>query len=213
VLPARFFASRTAVWEAVVAEARHSRQCGQPVLVGTRTIAESEALAARFDAAGMEYRLLNGTQDADEAAIIDRAGEPGAITLATNMAGRGTDIRLASGVAECGGLYVIGTERHESSRIDRQLIGRAARQGDPGRARFFLSAEDELVRLHAPSLAQQMQHAASAGSADGACQLDFTPQVDEVQRRVEGERYHRRRQLFQQDRIREHVLAKFAQED
>ena len=132
-------------WQAVVASIEQHRRAGRPVLVGTRSVKASEHLASLLDKAGLPYRLLNARQDRDEAEIIARAGEPGCITVATNMAGRGTDIKLAPGVAEGGGLHVIATELHDSGRIDRQLFGRCARQGDPGSCEAILAVEDDLV--------------------------------------------------------------------
>lgn len=154
--PDRVYARSGEKWRAVLAsiEARH--RAGQPVLIGTRSVAASEHLASLLDAAGLEYRLLNARQDRDEAEIVARAGEPGRITVATNMAGRGTDIRLAPGVAERGGLHVICTERHDSGRIDRQLFGRCGRQGDPGSCEVLASLEDDLAASHLPSLAARM---------------------------------------------------------
>jgi preprotein translocase subunit SecA len=148
--PDRFFREESAKWAAVVEEIETLHRSGRPLLVGTRSVAASELLAARLAARGLDVHVLNATRLAEEAAIIALAGERGRITIATNMAGRGTDIRLGAGVAEVGGLHVIATERHESSRVDRQLFGRAGRQGDPGSAQAFVSAEDELPRRHLP---------------------------------------------------------------
>lgn len=141
----RFFPDLESKLEAVVTDVAEHHRIGRPVLVGTRNVSTSEEIAARLRARGFTLRLLNALNDKEEAAIVAVAGEPGAITIATNMAGRGTDIVLGDGVAELGGLHVIATERHESHRIDRQLFGRAARQGDPGSAVAYVSAEDELL--------------------------------------------------------------------
>jgi preprotein translocase subunit SecA len=137
-------------WQAVVASIEQHRRARRPVLVGTRSVKASEHLASQLDKAGLPYRLLNARQDRDEAEIIARAGEPGCITVATNMAGRGTDIKLALGVAEGGGLHVIATELHDSGRIDRQLFGRGGRQGDPGSCEAILAIEDDLVKSFFP---------------------------------------------------------------
>jgi preprotein translocase subunit SecA len=141
-----------AKWQAVLARVSDLRRQDRPILIGTRSVAASEHLSALLTNAGIPHRVLNARQDDEEAAIIARAGEPGQVTVATNMAGRGTDIRLAPGIAERGGLHVIATERHEARRIDRQLFGRCGRQGDPGSYEMILSLEDELVTVHCNAL-------------------------------------------------------------
>jgi len=139
-------------WAAVVAAIRERHASGQPVLVGTRSVRASEHLAKLLDEARLPNRLLNARQDADEAQIVAEAGEAGRITVATNMAGRGTDIKLGAGVAERGGLHVICTERHDSARIDRQLLGRCGRQGDSGSCQAVVSLEDDLPAAQLPAL-------------------------------------------------------------
>ena len=124
---------------------------GRPILVGTRSVAASEHLAKLLEGRGLDFRVLNAVRHKEEAPIVAMAGEAGRITIATNMAGRGTDIKLGDGVAALGGLHVMATERHESGRVDRQLFGRAARQGDPGSAQAFVSLEDELLRRYLPA--------------------------------------------------------------
>ena len=123
----------------------HERK--QPVLVGTITIDESEIISKFLKEKGVKHEVLNAKQHAREAEIVTNAGQPGAVTIATNMAGRGTDIKLTDETKSAGGLYIIGTERHESRRIDNQLRGRSGRQGDPGASKFFLSLEDDLMRV------------------------------------------------------------------
>jgi preprotein translocase subunit SecA len=131
----------------VVKTVSEMNRMGRPVLVGTRSVAASEHLSRLLTDAGLSHNVLNARQDKEEAEIISKAGERSRITVATNMAGRGTDIRLAPGVAEIGGLQVIATERHEAGRIDRQLFGRCGRQGDPGTSEAIVSLEDELVTV------------------------------------------------------------------
>jgi preprotein translocase subunit SecA len=153
VQPDRVFLTQTQKLAVVAREIWTRRSEGQPVLIGARTIENSEALAEVLAPLGFPFRLLNAKQDADEAAIVEQAGEPGAVTIATNMAGRGAHIPVPEESLRAGGLHVIGLERHESARIDRQLIGRTARQGQPGSVQFFLSLEDELLVRHSPEVA------------------------------------------------------------
>lgn len=143
--PTRVFGVADAKWAAVVEEIRQLHAAGRPALVGTRSIDKSEHLSGLLNEAGIEHRVLNANQIAAEAEIIARAGLPGTVTVSTNMAGRGTDIKLGEGVAELGGLHVICTEMHDASRIDRQLIGRCGRQGDPGTFRHYLALDDDLL--------------------------------------------------------------------
>ena len=147
----RHFLETKDKWSAIIDEIKTVHETGRPILVGTRSIEASERLSSRFLESGFDVRLLNARRHEEEALIIANAGERGAITIATNMAGRGTDIRLAKGVADLGGLHVVATERHEAGRIDRQLFGRAGRQGDQGSARAFVSFEDELFARFLPS--------------------------------------------------------------
>jgi preprotein translocase subunit SecA len=156
-MPDRVFASDSSKWEAIADEVKRLHESGRPVLIGTRNVAASERLASLLDERGLTYRLLNAVRLQEEANIVALAGQKNQITIATNMAGRGTDIKLGTGIAEFGGLHVIATERHESGRVDRQLFGRAARQGDPGSAQAFVSIDDELLRryLH-PAILRQV---------------------------------------------------------
>lgn len=144
-LPDAVYVTAQEKWVAIVDTLRLLSAAGRPVLVGTRSVAASEHLSGLLSDAGLSHRVLNARQDQEEAGIIAKAGEPGRITVATNMAGRGTDIRLAPGVAELGGLHVLATERHDARRIDRQLFGRGGRQGDPGSFQTIVSLEDEIV--------------------------------------------------------------------
>lgn len=152
--PDRVFLDEAGKWQAVVEEILRVHASGRPVLIGTRNVQASEQLGGWLAERGLEAKVLNATRLEEEAGIVAVAGERGRITIATNMAGRGTDIKLGGGVAGLGGLHVIATERHESGRVDRQLFGRAGRQGDPGSAQAILSAEDELVRRHLAPAAQ-----------------------------------------------------------
>ena len=147
-LPTRMFDTMEEKWSAVVARVCELHEKGVPVLVGTRSVLASEEISRRLTAAGQAHRGLNATQTAQEASIVAEAGLSGRITVATNMAGRGTDIKLGKGVAEIGGLHVLATEPHGSHRVDRQLFGRSGRQGDPGSAQMFCCAEDDLFVRH-----------------------------------------------------------------
>ena len=152
--PDRIFVDEAGKWQAVVAEIERVHATGRPVLVGTRSVLASEKLFQSLSERGLDAKVLNASRLKEEAEIIALAGEQGRITIATNMAGRGTDIKLGHGVTKLGGLHVIATECHESGRVDRQLFGRAGRQGDPGSAQIFVSVEDELIRRYLPSIAR-----------------------------------------------------------
>lgn len=198
-LPDLYFPTAAAKWEAVVESIRVVHATGRPVLVGTRTVTASERLARFLEAHGLEFRLLNAVQHADEATTIAMAGESRRITIATNMAGRGTDIRLGQGVAAMGGLHVIATERHESGRVDRQLMGRAARQGDPGSAQLFASAEDDLVRRYLP---RQLQTWVGTSPGPMAGRL-----VARAQARAQSIAFRQRQQVLRGDTWLEESLA------
>jgi preprotein translocase subunit SecA len=150
-LPDRVFSNNEKKWKAIVEEIDRMHQTGRPILAGTRNVRASEKLARMLEHRGLPFNLLNAIRHREEAAIVAAAGKYGAITIATNMAGRGTDIKLGRGVANLGGLHVIATERHESSRIDRQLFGRCARQGDPGSTQAFPCIDDELFERFMPA--------------------------------------------------------------
>jgi preprotein translocase subunit SecA len=152
------FATEAEKWQAIVERVRALHAIERPVLVGTRSVAASEKLSALLTEAGLEHQLLNARQDKEEAEIVAQAGQLGRITVATNMAGRGTDIKLGPGVLELGGLHVIATELHESARIDRQLFGRCGRQGDPGTTEAIVSLEDELIRVYLGPAARLNTH-------------------------------------------------------
>lgn len=163
-LPDKVFGTEDEKWQAIAAEIREMFHKGRPVLVGTRSIDKSQHLSRLLTDAGIPHRVLNAHEIAAEAEIVSRAGEHGKVTVATNMAGRGTDIKLAPTVAEAGGLHVICTELHDSARIDRQLMGRCARQGDPGTVRQFMSLDDEVIRTgYGPEKAKAMTELGKRG--------------------------------------------------
>jgi preprotein translocase subunit SecA len=183
-------------WVAVMAEIRRVRETGRSVLVGTRSVEASEQLGAMLTKAGLEHQVLNAVRHAEEAAIVARAGEPGRITVATNMAGRGTDIKLHPEVAAAGGLAVIATERHESPRVDRQLIGRCGRQGDAGSAVVIMSCEDELLRRYAPGWVMGLLRVCAKRSRGGAVARWL---LGYVQKRAAGAAARQRRSVVRQD--------------
>jgi preprotein translocase subunit SecA len=163
--PPRMHLTRHAKWRAIAdGVERIAGDLGRPVLIGTRSVKASEEISALLDERGIEHALLNAKQDRQEAEVVARAGQPGCVTVATNMAGRGTDIRLGDGVAERGGLHVILSEYHESARIDRQFYGRCARQGDPGSCQAIISLEDELFVIHGGMLARLVRRAGERGA-------------------------------------------------
>jgi len=151
-LPTRVYPAQAGKWQAVVDEIRRIHEAGQPTLVGTRSVRDSEKISVMLTELGLEHQVLNAVRHAEEAQIVAQAGQGGRITVATNMAGRGTDIKLGRGVAELGGLYVLATDRQESGRIDRQLAGRSGRMGDPGLVCTFVSLEDDLPKRYAPRM-------------------------------------------------------------
>jgi preprotein translocase subunit SecA len=197
LLPDRVFVNRETKLAAVAREVAARHRTGQPVLVGTRTIENSEALAAVLAPLGLPVRLLNAKQDEEEAHIVEQAGEPGAITIATNMAGRGAHIPVCAESVRLGGLHVIGVERHESARVDRQLVGRAARQGQPGSAQFFVSIDDDLLLRHTPGLAARL--AKKTPDQNGELPGKTAVYFRRVQAKVERADREQRRQLARYD--------------
>ncbi len=196
-LPTRFFVSREAKIQAIVHSINQIAKTERPVLVGTESIDESLEVFGLLQAAGRSASLLNGLQDADEAEVIAEAGRSGAVTIATNMAGRGTDIRLVQVARELGGLHVIACSHQTNARIDRQLAGRCARQGDPGSYQFFVSAEDRLLLEHAPKLAAKLQ--ASAAEGETEVHQDFGPEIKRLQQELEVRSFDLRKDVFTQD--------------
>lgn len=189
-------------FHAVVEEIKKRHANGQPVLVGTVAIESSERLSKMLDKAGIPHAVLNAKNHAKEAQIIMNAGQRGAVTIATNMAGRGTDIKLGPGVKELGGLAVIGTERHESRRIDNQLRGRSGRQGDPGYTRFYLSLEDDLMKRFGGDRVKDFLDRLSDNDDDKVIESRLiTRKVESAQKRVEGNNYDTRKQTLQYDDV------------
>lgn len=179
-------------YTAVVKEVKERHQKGQPVLVGTTSILQSEKVAKYLDEAGLHYELLNAKSVEQEVQLISLAGQKGQITIATNMAGRGTDILLGEGVSELGGLHVLGTERHESRRIDNQLKGRSGRQGDPGSTQFFISLEDDMFRRFAKDDLEKLQKSIKTDELGMIQYKKIHEFVDRVQRIVEGANFSMR---------------------
>jgi preprotein translocase subunit SecA len=195
------FKTRRDKYTAVVKEIETANKRGQPVLVGTVTVESSEFLSRMLKRTGVIHTVLNAKFHQQEAEIVSRAGQRGAVTIATNMAGRGTDIKLGEGVRELGGLYVIGTERHESRRVDRQLRGRCSRQGDPGLTKFYLSLEDDLMRLFLQgNLASKLME----GSMQEGEELEhpwLNRSIESAQKKVEQQNYSQRKRLLQYDDV------------
>ena len=186
-------------FNAVVADIVEAHKKGQPVLVGTITIDTSEYLSAKLQKAGIPHKVLNAKFHELEAEIIADAGQKGAVTIATNMAGRGTDIKLGDGVTELGGLKIIGTERHESRRIDNQLRGRAGRQGDPGESRFYISLEDDLMRLFGSERIMGLFDAMPDGEQVEHKMLSSA--IENAQKKIEGTNFGIRKNLLEFDRV------------
>lgn len=204
VLPTRFFATVDGKHAAIVKSAVEISSGGRPVLIGTRSISDSEQLAYRLAAKGLRCQLLNGTQTEEEAAIVAEAGQQSSITIATNLAGRGTDISLGPGVEALGGLHVIVAECQLSSRMDRQLVGRCARQGDPGTAQMFVSADDTLLVRFGEWLAAAIRRDCAAG---GEASHDFTAQLCRVQTVAERQYSLVRREILRQDKSRDTLFG------
>ena len=189
-------------FHAVVQDIKDRYRKGQPVLVGTVAVETSELLSDMLNQERIPHEVLNAKNHFKEAEIIMNAGQKGAVTIATNMAGRGTDIKLGLGVRELGGLAVIGTERHESRRIDNQLRGRAGRQGDPGMSQFYLSLEDDLMKRFGSERIKAFLDRMKIGDEDAVIQSKMlTKQVEAAQKRVEGNNYDTRKNVLQYDDV------------
>ncbi|HEX4150211.1 MAG TPA: preprotein translocase subunit SecA, partial [Pirellulales bacterium] len=190
----QIFSTSDTKWAAIVAETAQMHETGRPVLIGTRSIDKSEMLSRLLDAAGIEHSVLNAHQIAREAQIVAEAGHIGRVTVSTNMAGRGTDIKLGAGVQELGGLHVICTEMHDAARIDRQLIGRCGRQGDRGTYRQYLAMDDDILLAgFGPPKAAKLK-AQGTSNSDGLGHLASL--FERAQRRIEQQKFRQRRVLL-----------------
>ena len=210
-LPALVFGTAEAKWAAVVEEIQRMHAQGRPVLVGTRSIDKSEHLSRLLSACGIEHQVLNAHHIAEEAEIVAQAGQPGRVTVSTNMAGRGTDIKLGPGVAERGGLHVICTEMHDSARIDRQLIGRCGRQGDPGSYRQFLALDDELLFAGLGPKKARKYEALGKAQANGPLE-GFAHLFRKAQRKVERRHFRERRALMYFEKQRKKTQRQMGQD-
>ncbi|MBR3138230.1 preprotein translocase subunit SecA [Candidatus Saccharibacteria bacterium] len=187
--------------KAIATEIKKYHERGQPVLVGSGSIANNEEIARYLDQFGLPYEILNAKNNEREAAIIAKAGEKGAITLATNMAGRGTDIKLGPGVRELGGLVVIGSERHDSRRVDNQLRGRGGRQGDPGTTQFFVSCEDDLMRIFQGDRVKMLMTRLGVDEDTPIQTKSISKTLEAAQKRIEGFNFDSRKNVVQYDNV------------
>jgi len=199
--PDKVYKTEKAKFDAIVQEIVETHKKGQPVLVGTVSIEKSEMLSEMLKKHGIKHEVLNAKHHEKEAMIIAKAGQKGAVTIATNMAGRGTDIVLGEGVAELGGLKVIGTERHESRRIDNQLRGRAGRQGDPGESRFYVSLEDDLMRLFGSERIKNLVESLGLPDDQPIEHKLLSDAIEKAQKRVEARNFEIRKHLLQFDDV------------
>jgi preprotein translocase subunit SecA len=188
-------------YNAVIEEIEHCRTNNQPVLVGTTSVEVSETLSRMLKRKGIPHNVLNAKQHQREAEIVAHAGLPGAVTIATNMAGRGTDIKLGPGVKDAGGLHIVGTERHEARRIDRQLRGRSGRQGDPGSSRFYLSLEDDLMRLFGSERIARIMERMGLKEGEVIQHSMITKSVERAQKKVEENNFGIRKRLLEYDNV------------
>ena len=195
------YATEKGKYKAIINTVKEIHSKGQPILIGTISVESNEHLSGLLKKAGLPHEVLNAKNHEREAEIIAKAGEKGAITLATNMAGRGTDINLGEGVKELGGLCVIGTERHESRRIDNQLRGRAGRQGDPGMSQFFVSFEDDLMRRFGTDRIKMMLQSLGVDEDMAIRSKTLTKSIETAQKRVEGNNYDIRKSLLDYDNV------------
>ncbi len=200
-LPDLVYATEKGKLKAIVNKIKEIHETGQPILVGTVSVENNEKLSELLKKEGLKHEVLNAKNHEREAEIVAKAGQKGAITIATNMAGRGTDIKLGEGVVDLGGLCVLGTERHESRRIDNQLRGRSGRQGDPGMSQFFVSFDDDLMRRFGTDKIKQMLIAAGFTDDQSIRSKAFTKSIETAQKKVEGNNYDTRKSLLDYDNV------------
>ena len=200
-LPDMIYKTEAAKYRAAVEAIVERHKTGQPILVGTTSIEKSEMISDMLKQKGVQHTVLNAKQHGKEAEIVTFAGQKGAVTIATNMAGRGTDIKLGEGVHELGGLHILGTERHESRRIDNQLRGRAGRQGDPGSSQFFLSLQDELMRRFGSENIMNMMDRLGMEEDTPIESKMVSKAIESAQKRVEGNNFDIRRVVLQYDDV------------
>ncbi len=199
--PDRIYKNEQAKFRAIIKEIKELNKKGQPVLVGTASIEKNELLGSLLKKEGIEHQVLNAKNNEREAAIVAKAGEKGAVTLATNIAGRGTDIVLGEGVRELGGLFVLGSERHESRRIDNQLRGRSGRQGDPGTTQFFVSTDDDLMRIFGGDRIGQIMERLKVDEDTPIQNRIISKSLESAQKKVEGYNFDQRKNVVQYDDV------------
>jgi preprotein translocase subunit SecA len=208
-MPESVFGHADEKWNAIVEETVELHDQGRPVLIGTRSIDKSVVLSKLLAAKGIEHKVLNAHEVAAEAEIVAQAGQPGKVTVATNMAGRGTDIKLGTGVADLGGLHVICTELHDSARIDRQLMGRCGRQGDPGTTRQYMSLDDDVIRTgFGPETAEKM----TALGQNGVNPQQYLRLLQRAQRKVERRHLRDRFVLLYHEKERKKMQREMGQD-
>ncbi len=207
----KIYRSKAGKYDAIVADVKELQEKGQPVLIGTSAIEHNEELSKRLKKAGIKHEVLNAKNNEREAHIVAGAGQKGAVTLATNIAGRGTDIVLGEGMKELGGLYVLGSERHESRRIDNQLRGRAGRQGDPGETQFYVSTEDDLMRVFGGDRIRSVMNRLKIDDSVPIQNRVISKSLEAAQKRVEGFNFDMRKNVVQYDDVmNKHRVAIYA---
>ncbi|MCB0812503.1 MAG: preprotein translocase subunit SecA, partial [Flavobacteriales bacterium] len=195
------FKTKREKYNAVIEEVVKLRDAGRPVLVGTTNVEVSELMSKMLNMRGIKHNVLNAKQHQREAEIVAHAGLPGTVTIATNMAGRGTDIKLGPGVKEAGGLAIVGTEKHDSRRVDRQLRGRSGRQGDPGSSQFYVSLEDDLMRLFMSDRVAKLMDRLGLKEGEVIQHSMVTSSIERAQKKVEENNFGIRKRLLEYDDV------------